>query len=353
MRGKIRKRLSVWYIILILGTVWGCGQKDREIRDSACGGDEAVCSDAVSADEGAVSVGREPVNDRETGQEAPGGSGTEIPCEENWYIVEIPENTEVFFDLDGNGTEERIYYTAPEEPGGTCSVWVNGTEHTDVFADFTVWEDRFGVADLVRGDGCMELALYGGRSESGFSTCFYRYGDSGFVALGTVPGYIDRASVDSGDVHLDGAGTVYGRFSLRLIQSWEAVGRWKLDEQGQIQKLQEELYFPLMTCAEREGKRAAVRGSFILYMERDTARGYVQVPATGAEVEFQATDDREWILLSVEGGCTGWLHCKDFRLVECERGKYFPSTEVFDNLMFEECEGEAESVHEENWNHRR
>ncbi|MBD5460614.1 MAG: hypothetical protein HDR26_06690 [Lachnospiraceae bacterium] len=336
MRGKIRKGLSVWYIILILGTIWGCGQEEREIRGGADGDEETVRGDAVSADGGAVSAGREAVYGQENGRETPGGSGTEIPCEENWYIVEIPEKTEVCYDLDGNGTKERIYYAAPQEPGGTCSVWVDGMEYRDVFAEFTVREDYFGVVDLVREDGCMELALYGGRAESGFSTCFYRYGDRGFVMLGMVPGYIDRASVDSGDVHLDGSGTVYGRFSLRLIQSWEAAGRWILDERGQIQKLQEEFYFPLMTCAEREGKRATVQGSFILYMERDTDGEYVQVPASGAEVDFQATDDREWMLLSVEGGCTGWLHCKDFRLVECERGKYVPSSEVFDNLTFED-----------------
>lgn len=336
MRGKIQRGLSVWYrFFLVWSVAWGmwitggCGQADGE---KAGGG---------LPDEGAAGAACEAEGTQVQTKAAQGASvaeaGADIPGEENWYIIELREKTEGDFDLDGDGVKERIYYAALSESGRTCSVWVDETEYRDVFTDFDVRESYFGVVDLERGDGYMELALYGRQEDGAAATCFFRYGEDGFTMVGIVPGYIDETSVDNGDAHLDGRGTVFSRFPLTLLQSWEASGQWKLDDDGLLRKRQEELYFPLMTCAEREGKRVTVQAPFILYMERNRESGYVEVSAAGAEVDFQATDDREWMLLSVEGGCTGWLHCRDSYLVECGVGEYVPAQDVFENLTLDAC----------------
>ncbi len=327
---KKQKWLSIMLVTVLMITFCGCGKELEMISQHKQKGESLIHQEGVSEENAVQEKGvKERAADGET--EAGGGLSAEvpidvpstqisgeqqkviddftyqIPCGANWYIVEVPGGMEASYDLNGDGKVETLYYATNQEENAqrlVSSLLIGNKECKEVFQVAGAREQFFGVVDLVEGDGYLELALYAQAEGAEEKTYFFRYDGENLNRIGVVSGYIDTDAIDSGEAHLDGNGNIYSMFALELLADYEAPGWWQVAENGRIQKVSEELYCPL---ALGNGK-VTVKEELKLYMERNTDSEYVTVLPSDLKVSLQATDDKEWLLISVDNKATGWIN---------------------------------------------
>lgn len=321
---KKQKWLSFTLAVMLMMTFCGCGKELGMLAQHKQ--TEEVAGENVIAGEGMHEQKEEPAGDMGTGdskeeipvdvpstqisdeqQEVIDGFTYQVPCGANWYIVEVPGGMEASYDLNGDGKEETVFYSTRQEEGFprfVNSLLIDGKEFKDEFQVPGAREQFFGVVDLVKEDDSFELALYAQAEGGEEKTYFFRYDGEKLDRIGVVSGFIDMAAIDSGEAHLDGNGNIYSMFTLQLLADYEAPGWWQVSENGRINKVFEELYCPLAMG----NNKVVVRDELKLYMERDTESEFVTVLPSDLKVSLQATDDKEWLLISVDNKTTGWIN---------------------------------------------
>lgn len=317
---KKQKWLSIMLVTMLVMTFCGCGKElemlsqHKQTEESDGHQEDVLKEDTVpdedtkaegDASEGPTDVPPTQISSEQ--QEVIDDFTYQIPCGANWYIVEVPGGMEASYDLNGDGKKETVYYATNQVEGEerlVSSLLVDKKEFREVFQIAGVREQFFSVVDLVEDDGYLELALYAQPEGLEEKTYFFRYDGEKLNPIGVVAGYVDTAAIDSGEAHLDGNGNIYSMFKLQLLADYEAPGWWQVSEAGRIQKVSEDLYCPLALGNEK----VTVTEELKLYMERNTESEYVTVLPSDLKVRLQATDDKEWLLISVDDKTTGWIN---------------------------------------------
>lgn len=336
MKRKRRKRISLLLAVTVSLFTWGCGETAKEAGNMDAAKQAEEQEPVQKPQEKDTPEQAKPTELSRDQKNLIDGFQFEMPCEANWYAVDVPGGMETAYDLDGDGKAETVYYATKVngENGRTVnSLLISGTEFKDYVQGSNVREEYFGVVDLLEGDGCLELAVYDFGSGDDPSTAFYRYVNGTLVKLGTVQGFADSASIGSGEVHLDGKGNIYGMFRLQVLQGWHAPAQWTLTEDGMIAEVKEALYYPQMPESEQGEKRIFARESFLVYARQDTESEYTYARPSENRISFAATDNEEWLLISIEDGISGWMHLQEDSRVETEPGKYREAGEILENLV--------------------
>ncbi len=319
---KKQKWLSVAVATVLVVTFCGCGkelgmlaqhkQTEEGFKEPEVSGEEIAPEHSQGDDAGEKPETTVPTHVPSTQisseqQQVIDRFAYQVPREENWYIVEVPGGMEVTYDLNGDGVDETLYYATMQDESGerlVSSLLVNQKEYRDELGMAGAREQIFSVVDLLEEDDFYELAFYAKPQDGEERTYFFRYDGDKLYHIGTVSGYVDTAAIDSGEAHLDGNGNIYSMFELQLLADYEAPGVWQVSDAGKIQKVSEELYCPLAL----NNRKVVVKEEVKLYMERNVASEYMTILPSDKTVSLQATDDKEWLLISVDNKATGWLN---------------------------------------------
>lgn len=278
-----------------------------------------------------------------TGAEAPENAGvlTVSPVEadfmpgvHNNYQLPITLNAETRFDLDGDGTEERVCYSVtPASLNGNVwsaaqpSLTINGEEYLDLYLNDAIYlEDpevaSYYIVDLNKGDRFCEVAIADWGYNDFLVTHYFRYDGGTVTYLGSVPGFPDdHTTVFYGD------GRVEARTRLDVLQTWYGTMLYQL--QGDA-ILRPEGQFIQPDC---EGLSVTLLRDIQVYTEADLNSPTLILAASAAPITFGLTDGAHWVEIFTADGGYGWAYFSDFStLVSGE--EQIPVWEgVFDGLF--------------------
>lgn len=148
---------------------------------------------------------------------------------------------------------------------------------------------------------------------------FFRYEGGELEFLGSIP--TDVHDVENA---FPGDGRVHGQLRLGILQTWYAPAQWELRD-GSIQQVEQDIYQTDWTGG--EGSPCRLLEPLPIYAQRDDAQPSGEMQPQ--QVEFPATDNREWVQIRGADGTEGWFRVEDYMNLP-DLGKY--TTQVFENL---------------------
>lgn len=218
-------------------------------------------------------------------------------------------------DLDGDGTEEKIYYDINQLLiNGEDLSWVLGE---DVF-DFEPHHEHLIIADIDAADPARQIVIITTGPSEDYALHFYSYADGRLIELGDAPIFIEELATT-----FDGAGHIYGTRPLTVLQTWFAPARWKLED-GQVTLDPYDLYYPF---APSDLPPVVLKVELPIYEHRgDDSPSGTMLPQA---VQFIATDNEEWVQIEAGDGTSGWFKVTGDHIVDLDKD----AREVFDNLF--------------------
>ena len=249
------------------------------------------------------------------------------------FPIQIPTGEEIYIDLDGDGSKDRVSYQVKVngyEPNQIVTFSINNIEYAYDLEDFEVYitephSDWYYITDLNTSDSFKEIAILDDGPSDDPTTHFFRYEKNEFKYVGEIPDFPHYSTC-----HFEGDGTVIARYPLDLLQTWWAPGIWKLTEQGQLEKIHEDMYYPYDYTT--SDFIPTLLMDFYVYQEPD--KNSEQIPLTaGTIVSFIATDNQHWVCLKTEDGIEGWFYMENYSEILYNGGS-IESTTVFENLIF-------------------
>lgn len=229
-------------------------------------------------------------------------------------------------DLHCDGTDNTIGYHV-EHLGNDevkCYITVDGVTYcaSDLIPMWYPREDVFYIADILEGDGVLEIALLDNGPSDDYTTCFFRLEET-LTYIGKVSGY-PFPEENSGVNGFTGQGIIAGTGWVNLIETAPLKNYWRYDSEIQWIVYQDYGWYEYQPGDAHE-----------LYMDlpvrkgRDAESELTVIPAQ-AQVFFLGTDNWEWILVKGKDGSVGYMQVKDGMIVELNK----PAEEVFSDLHF-------------------
>lgn len=268
-------------------------------------------------------------------------TGTDYaPSSGNNYQLSISVDSESHMDLDGDGTEDTIFYSvSPDMPDSNgiytgakpASLSVNGTEflrleQENPTADYGIWlenpdTDYYYIVDLDSSDGFRELAIADLGSNGEVTTHYFRYHQGQLTYLGQISGLPeDHTTIFHGD------GTVSAMTRLNVMQNWSGLRTYVLTD-GQLQKLEPEYCPPQLP----EGWTVTLKQPLTVYSLPDQSSDQRTLSPSSFGLRFPLTDGEHWVELLCADGSSGWAYFPEFDTV-ASGDQTLPATEVFGNL---------------------
>jgi hypothetical protein len=125
-----------------------------------------------------------------------------------------------------------------------------------------------------------------------------------------------------------GNGTIAAGCGLKILQTWSAPMKWKLDDNGYLKVVHEDMYYPYYYSTEL----VPVLKDFSVYIKPDLKADKMLI-SEGSKVIFISTDNEHWVCLKTEDGKEGWFYMKDYSNILIN-GKPVESTSIFKDLNF-------------------
>ncbi len=257
-----------------------------------------------------------------------------LPNAHNNYQLPITLNSETRFDLDGDGSEERVCYSViPAALNGNVwsaaqpSLTINGEEHLDLYLDNLIYmEDpevtSYYIVDLNKGDSYREVAITDWGYNDLLVTHYFRYDQGNVTYLGTIPGFPgDHTTVFYGD------GRVEARTQLEVLQTWFAPMLYQLQGDAIIRPEGQ------LTQPDCEGMSVTLLRDIVVYTEPDLNSPTLILAANTAPLTFGYTDGKHWVELFTADGGYGWAYFSDFATLVSGEEQILVWEGVFDGLF--------------------
>lgn len=224
-----------------------------------------------------------------------------------------PAGTIVMVDLDGDGMDEEIYYDETD-------LVINGKSYKELYEQVFMNspnQEHFVVADIDTVDPSRQLGILTDGPSDDYETFFFNYSNGELFDIGSVPAWMeDPANA------FDGEGYIYGPKRLSVIQTWYAPARWKL-ERG-ILDAPYDIYHVL---SYEYQETVVLKEELPIYTNMDDPKPSDTMQPQN--VEFLATDNKNWVQLKGEDDTVGWFKFYDWDyIVDLDK----TAMEVFDNL---------------------
>jgi len=229
-------------------------------------------------------------------------------------------------DLHGDGTDNTIGYHVEYAPNDEvkCYVTVDGITYcaSDLIPMWYPREDVFYIADILEGDGVLEVALLDNGPSDDYVTYFFRLEES-LTYIGQVNGH-PFPEENSGVNGFSGQSIVAGTGWVNLIETAPLKNYWRYDSEKEWIVYQDYGWYEY-----QPGKSHELYVDLPVRVNRDTEAALTTIPAQ-AQVFFLGTDNWEWILVKGKDGSVGYMQVKDGIVVELNK----PAEEVFSDLHF-------------------
>jgi hypothetical protein len=217
-------------------------------------------------------------------------------------------NTEVLFDLNGDGAKEKIIYNlrSGELIVNNKSVKLNLTDAAEAFA----------IVDVDSKDKFKEILISDYGPSDDYKTCFYYFDGTNIVNMGEAEGLFDFG------IKLEGSGKITARTRGNILQTWFINKSFQLSEGHKLKEISQELYttnYPLF-----------LKISLKLYKNKGEKAATMLINE-GQKVNIIGTDDKEWCLIETSGGVKGWIAVDSFNII---RNNGLAATEVFAGLCY-------------------
>jgi hypothetical protein len=250
------------------------------------------------------------------------------------YPVQIPVGAECTADLNKDGSNDSILYsvdtTKTTNHQSIISLKINNTEYEDkLFGELGFYMDNaniewYYIVDIDKSDNFKEIAILDEGPSGDPETYFLRYDGQKLIYIGSVPDFPNTPNCK-----IMGNGTVAAGCGLKILQTWSAPMKWKLDENGCLKVVHEDMYYPYNYTAELVPE---LLKDFSVYIKPDLKADKISISA-GSMVTFIATDNEHWVCLKTEDGKEGWFYMADYSNILIN-GKPVESTLIFKNLNF-------------------
>ncbi len=239
----------------------------------------------------------------------------------------IDLGTEFNADLNGDWIEDTIYYNIEMRQDNGFDyemplLKVNGTEY-----DYKYLEENFGVylstcshigyymIDLDASDHYREIAILDEGPSDDPVTHFFRYDNEELIYCGNVTDFPSNFRFFS-----NGRGAVTARKRLSILQTWYASADWRLNESGFLEEQEADRYYPYQYETE-ESRTNYAREDLILFRLPDKGSDVVTIKK-GEKLQLTATDNKNWVEITTEGGTIGWFYLHDGYEVTLPTGEY-------------------------------
>lgn len=247
------------------------------------------------------------------------------------YPYEISVGFDFNDDLDGDGDQEYIFYSAitnNESANQSLSFIVDDKEYVNMLEDeiyLLTPADRYYITDLDVMDSYREIALLDYGPSEDLVSYFFRYEDKELHYIGSATGLVGDERFQ-----MDGMGRIVTSGRLQVLQTWYAPFRYALNLDGKIELLPDELYFPYQYS---DSEKVTLLKEIILYEERDFSSKKIKMLPSDARITFTKTDNLEWVYLEREDGISGWLNLTYYDSLRYgEDGTMYE--EVFSGLLY-------------------
>ena len=286
-----------------------------------------------------------------TGNPAADGSGTLtvtrteasfLPDASNNYQLAITVNCETWLDLDGDGTEEEIFYSVLSDHRDSNGVWtgskplslrINGAEYVHPERDnpmegFGFWMENpetpyYYIVDLDAKDSFREIAIADWGSSGYLTTHFFRYADGSLVYLGMASGLPDdHNTIFWGD------GTLSAMDHLNVMQTWSGVRTFELGSDNMLHAREGEFVQPVLP----DGWEVTLNQSITVYQTPDLSAATVTLTPGDTPLSFPLTDGVQWVEIVCTDGSCGWAYFSDACTLVSE-GQSLSNTDVFNNML--------------------
>ena len=258
-----------------------------------------------------------------------------LPGANNNYQLCITANSKTNCDLDGDGTEDEVYYFAvPDDTalsGTRYGLDVNSTRFLHPELDnpaeaYGIWLDYpdldyYYIVDLDTSDNYMEIAICDHGINDYPYTYFFRYDSGTLTCIGFVPGLpADHETVYNGD------GTLLALSRLDLLQTWFAQRKYALQD-GTIALVPGEFCNPNMG-----GYTVELLREVTVYTQPDLSSDTLTL-APSTSVTFPSTDGVNWVEVRCADGSSGWLYLSSYTTIVSGEDQLL-AWDVFDGLLY-------------------
>ncbi len=267
----------------------------------------------------------------------------EVPSKENGYIVKVAPGETAIIDLNSDGENELINYGLKV----TTDQWfdyytvknltISGVEYAEEDSEnpleslgMNIYypDDKwYFIVDIDSSDDYREIAIVDLGPSDDLTTSFLRYDGEELEYIGYVAGFPTDDTYS-----MDGKGTIQSQGRLGLLQYWTSVFTWKLNGQGKLVALEENLYFPI-NHDEEDKKPVLLKQAITAYTERDLSSKTILMEPSDEPITFPSTDNKNWVLMHREDGTEGWIYIEDYMNIISD-GNKFNCAYVFENLYF-------------------
>lgn len=252
------------------------------------------------------------------------------------YAVTAMIGCPLQIDLDYDGTREEVcYYAKMDEDGNNeVTLTINGKNFTEKFLNVsdTVKEvmyegmyDTYSVVDIDKNDKYKEIVLTAGGMNGYYISYLLHYDKGELEYVGSL-----HCSPNSGDMILDGAGTVKAHEPANLLESFRVEKSYQV-ENGKL-CAQGGMYPYIIPVDMEEYVQHNILQNVTVYTEPDKNSQTVELTAKDGPVSFTVTDAEHFVELKTKEGKCYYLYMKDFGTIE-SNGIEIYATDVFENLF--------------------
>lgn len=246
------------------------------------------------------------------------------------YVETLPEGYQSapgilsgsWFDLDGDGTKEQLFYEKhfldQDFADVTLTVKYGGENSSEASLTLSEMINPYARCYIASMDGkSYEIIVASSGFSDDFALDFFSFHDGSLNKLGTIYSHIHSLAVGQQD--MTAAVETYH------LQCQPVTERFLLKD-GQIQQIKEDYY----TYANNV---AVARNTIPLYKDRTSSNPGITLKS-GDEVRILGGDLEQWVELElVRTGETGWLEVKGSDCILSD-GTHYESYELFDGLQF-------------------
>ena len=266
----------------------------------------------------------------ETATEAPG----ETPKAEDFEVVMNNSEEMGYYldlsteaDLDGDGVKENIVLKTYEDAYSSYD-----TSEYDLFVDdlsISVMGEMinpvFNIVDILKEDKYLEIAVSEEGPSSDYITTFFRYDGKSLHILARIEGYYGLFSDASytGDMVIDGSGTVKTSTRGVILQTWFYEDTYELREGDEFVHIVKDLYpmeteVTILKDLKTIQRREYYKDAFVL--------------RPGENAIIMETDNKAWVSIQNSQGRIGWFYVDDFYMIYGQEEDLY-ATEYFDGLI--------------------
>ncbi|HKM00098.1 MAG TPA: SH3 domain-containing protein [Mobilitalea sp.] len=241
--------------------------------------------------------------------------------------VRVEVGTEFTADLNGDKTEDTIYYGAQmvQEHGYDYEVpflKINSVEY-----NYQYLQEKFGVniltmshvgyyiLDIDISDSYREIAILDEGPSSDPETHFFRYTGNELIYYGVITDFPENSTFRMG-----GDGKILARKRLNILQTWWADATWKLNEEEVLEEQMSEFYYPYQYEAGDNTINHA-KEDLKLFQVPDRKSASVTIKK-GEVIKLTSTDNLNWIEITSESGTKGWFYFQEGYKVILPRGEF-------------------------------